>query len=245
MARLKPGACFGVSKGKDMFLILILGTLAISFWASSKVRSSYRHYSQYRSSSGLTGAQTAAAILQRAGIHDVEIRAQPGELTDHYDPMHKRLVLSEGNFHGNSLAAVGVAAHEAGHALQHASAYAPLHLRWTAVGITNVASQVVTWLPWIGVFTVGLPGIAAMWIMAIGWGVIMGFNLITLPVEFDASARAKALLSDMRIVSTGAEAEGVGKMLGAAAWTYVAAFLTSLGFFLWRLLPLLVGRRDD
>ena len=228
-----------------MFLILILGTLAISFWASSKVKSNYHHYSRYAVSSGLTGAQTAALILQRAGIHDVQIGLQPGELTDHYDPVNKRLMLSEGNYHGHSIAAVAVAAHEAGHALQHASAYAPLHLRHLSVGVTHIASQIVMWLPLIGMFTLHLPGMVAMWIIAIGWGVIMGFNLITLPVEFDASERAKKLLTEMGVVSVGAEAEGVSKMLGAAAWTYVAAFLTSLGFFLWHLLPLVLGRHDD
>ncbi|MBG86672.1 MAG: peptidase [Verrucomicrobiales bacterium] len=227
-----------------MFLLILIGTMAISFWASSKVKSSYAKYSRYANSSGMTGAQAAAAILQNAGIRDVQIAAQRGELTDHYDPMRKRLLLSENNFYGRSLAAVGIAAHEAGHALQHASAYAPLHLRMASVGITNVASQLVTWLPMLFMFTGFLNLVGALWIIAIGWGIIMAFNLVTLPVEFDASARAKKLLLNLGIVSVGAEEEGVSKMLGAAALTYVAAFLTSLAYFLCYLLPLLGGRRD-
>jgi uncharacterized protein len=228
-----------------MFLILILGTFAISFWASSRVKSNYRRYAQVGAASGVTGAQAAAEIMRRVGINDVEIVAQPGELTDHYDPRHKRLVLSEQNFHGRSLAAVGIAAHEAGHAIQHAKAYAPLNLRMASVGITGIASQAVLWLPLIGMVLFGMPYLAAMWIMAAGWGMIMLFNLITLPVEFDASDRARKMLLSTGIVREGEEANGVSKMLNAAALTYVAAFLTSLAYFLWYFLPLLVGRRND
>ena len=230
---------------ETMFLLIILGTFAISFWASSKVKSNYHRYSQMLASSGMTGAQAAALILQRAGIYDVEVRSQRGELTDHYDPSRKHLVLSDANFHGRSVAALGIAAHEAGHAIQHARAYAPLHMRSAAVGITNVASSMVFWLPMIGLFTGMLPIVGAFWILAIGWGVIMGFNLITLPVEFDASARAKQVLIETGLITVGAESEGVNRMLNAAAFTYVAAFLTSLAYFLHYLLPLLSANSDD
>ena len=227
-----------------MFLLIIIGTFAISFWASSRVKSNYRRYSQMLASSGMTGAQAAATILGRAGIRDVEITAQEGTLTDHYNPSHKRLVLSHENFHGRSVAALGIAAHEAGHAIQHGQAYAPLHLRSAAVGITNIASSIVTWLPMIGLLTGHIPFQSFFLILALGWGVIMGFNLITLPVEFDASARAKKLLVETGLISVGPETDAVNRMLNAAAFTYVAAFLTSLAYFLWHILPFLTGNDD-
>ncbi len=225
-------------------ILLFVGTMGLSLWAAARVKSVYRRYSQVPASSRATGAQVAAAILQRAGIHDVEIVAQEGMLGDHYDPMHKRLVLSVENYQGSSLAALGVAAHECGHAIQHQQAYAPLHWRMAAVGATNFASQIVMWLPLLGMFTGILSGYTGMWIMAAGWGVIMMFNLITLPVEFDASTRAKRVLAEMGFIGTDEEMAGVRKTLDAAAWTYVAAFITTLAYFLYYLLPLLLGGRS-
>jgi Zn-dependent membrane protease YugP len=225
-------------------IILFAGTMLLSLWAAARVKSVYHRFSQIPASSRATGAQVAAAILQRAGIRDVEIVAQEGLLGDHYDPMHKRLVLSHENYQGNSLAALGVAAHECGHALQHQQAYAPLHWRMAAVGATNFASQVVMWLPLIGMFTGFLSGYTGLMLMAIGWGIIMLFNLITLPVEFDASARAKRSLAEMGFIGTDEEMAGVRKTLDAAAWTYVAAFITSLAYMLYYLLPLLMGGRS-
>jgi hypothetical protein len=220
--------------------------MAISLWASARVKSVYNRYSQVPAASGATGAQVAAAILQRAGIDDVEIIPHDEFLGDHYDPMRKRLVLSEQNYHGNSLAALGVAAHECGHAIQHKIAYAPLQWRMASVGVTNFASQIVMWLPLIGMFTGMVSHYTGMWIMAIGWGVIMLFNLVTLPVEFDASNRAKQILAGMGYIGSEEEMRGVRKTLDAAGWTYVAAFVTSLAYFLWHLLPLILGgRRDD
>jgi Zn-dependent membrane protease YugP len=225
-------------------IILFVGTLAISLWAAARVKSVYNHYSQIPAASGATGAEVAAAILQRAGIDDVEIVSHDAFLGDHYDPMHKRLVLSEQNYHGNALAALGVAAHECGHAIQHKIAYAPLNWRMASVGVTNFASQIVTFLPILGFFTsISFQSIGL--VMAIAWGVIMLFNLITLPVEFDASNRAKQILAGMGYIGTEEEMRGVRKTLDAAGWTYVAAFITSLAYFLWHLLPLLLGRRDD
>jgi Zn-dependent membrane protease YugP len=228
-------------------IILFVGTLLLSLWASARVKSVYHRYSQIPASSRATGAQVAAAILQRAGIRDVEIVAQEGMLGDHYDPMHKRLVLSEENYQGNSLAALGVAAHECGHALQHQQAYAPLHWRMASVGVTTFASQIVMFLQFLGFFTSGFHSISYStigWVMAISWGVIMLFNLITLPVEFDASARAKRALGEMGFIGTDEEMAGVRKTLDAAAWTYVAAFVTTLAYFLYHLLPLLLGGRS-
>jgi Zn-dependent membrane protease YugP len=227
-----------------IFIILVGGTMLISLWAAARVKSTYRRYSQIPASSRATGAQVAAAILQRAGIRDVEIVAQEGMLSDHYDPTHKRLVLSHENYQGSSLAALGVAAHECGHALQHQQAYAPLHWRMAAVGITNFGNQIVTWLPLIGMFTGILSQYTGILLMAVGWGIIMLFNLVTLPVEFDASTRAKRILGEMGFIGTDEEMAGVRKTLDAAAWTYVAAFITSLAFFLYYLLPLLMGGRS-
>jgi Zn-dependent membrane protease YugP len=227
-----------------MIWIIFFGTLAISLLASGRVKANYLRFSQVPTSRGLTGAQAAQAIMQCAGIHDVEVMAQDGFLGDHYDPMHKRLVLSTDNYFGASVAAVGVAAHETGHAIQHARGYLPLQWRMAAVGLTTYASQVVMWLPLLGMFTHILSLYTGLMAMAICWGIIMAFNLVTLPVELDASHRAKVLLLDMGLIAPGSEAHGVDKVLNAAAWTYVAAFLTSLAYFLWYLLPLLAGRRN-
>jgi len=228
-----------------MMWILFLGTLIVSALAAARVQANYARFSRVAAGSGLSGAEAAAEILGAAGIHDVEVIAGEGLLGDHYDPMHKRLVLSEANYFGRSVAALGVAAHEAGHAIQHARAYAPLQLRMTAIGLTSFASQVVMWLPFVGLVTGILSTYTGLAIMAVGWGIIMAFNLITLPVEFDASRRAKQVLRGMGIISPGAEAEAVSRVLNAAAWTYVAAFLTSLVYFLWYLAPLLGGTRRD
>jgi Zn-dependent membrane protease YugP len=227
-------------------ILLFLGTMLISLWATWRVKHVYSRWSRVPASSGVCGAEVAAAILDRAGIRDVEIVAHDEMLGDHYDPMNKRLVLSQQNYHGHSVAALGVAAHECGHAIQHATAYAPLHLRMGAVNATNFASQIVLWLPLIGMTTGMMTTRTALWIMAGAWGVIMIFNLITLPVEFDASARAKLVLRDLGFIGTPEEIAGVKQTLDAAGWTYVAAFITSLAYFLWHLLPLLTGgRRQD
>lgn len=226
------------------FWIIAIATMALSLWAAARVKSVYRRYSELPVRSGLTGAAAADRILRAAGIRDVEIVPHDEMLGDHYDPLHKRLVLSKDNYYGSSPAALGVAAHEAGHALQHAQAYAPLQWRMAAVGATTFASQIVMWLPVLGIFTGLIAPLTSAAIMAAAWGVIMLFNLVTLPVEFDASRRAKAVLLKMGMVNSHEEREGVGKVLNAAALTYVAAFITSLAYLLWHLLPLLAGGRS-
>jgi len=226
-------------------ILLFVSTLLLSLWAASRVKSVYRKYSEVPAASGESGAQVAAQILDRAGIHDVEIVPHDEFLGDHYDPSNKRLVLSMANYHGTSCAALGVAAHECGHAIQHQKAYAPLQWRMAAVGVTTYANQVVTWLPLLGMVTGILQPMTGALIMACAWGVIMIFNLITLPVEFDASNRAKAVLGDMGHVATPEQMGAVRKVLDAAAWTYVAAFITSLAYLIWHLLPFLIGRRDE
>jgi len=228
----------------SLYLLLFLGTLAISLFAQFRVKSLYRRYSQISSSSHATGAEVAQAILRRAGIGDVEIVSADGLLGDHYDPSSKRLVLSTENYQSDSLAAIGVAAHECGHALQHQQAYGPLHLRMAAVGAVNFANQIIMFLPLLFMFTHFISIYTGFTLMAVGWGVIMLFNLVTLPVEFDASNRAKQVLAEMGFTRSEEEAAGVRKVLDAAGWTYVAAFITSLAYMLYYLLPLLTGGRS-
>ena len=226
-------------------LLLFVGTMAISAWATLRVKAAYGRYSQVPAMAGYSGAEAAEQILHAAGVYDVQIVEHEQLLGDHYDPLHKRLVLSRENFEGRSVAALGIAAHECGHAIQHKAAYAPLQWRMAAVGLTSFASQLVMWLPLVGMFTGLLSSRTGLLIMALGWGIIMLFNLITLPVEFDASRRAKQLLPAMGFIQPGEELRAVRKVLNAAAWTYVAAFLTSLAYFLWHLLPLLLGNRHS
>ena len=225
-------------------ILLFVGTMVLSLWATMRVRQVYGEFSQLPASSGLTGAETAATILRQEGISNVEIVEHDEALGDHYDPARKRLVLSWDNFHGTSAAALGVAAHECGHAIQHKQAYAPLQWRMASVGLTTFASQIVLWLPLLGMFTGFINTGVALTLVASAWGILMLFNLITLPVEFDASARARLVLKQTGLIRTVEEETAVAKVLRAAAWTYVAAFITSLGYFLLHLLPLVVGRRE-
>lgn len=224
---------------------LFIATMAVALLAHWHVKRVYRRYSKVPASAGFTGAEVARAILRGAGIADVSIHEHEELLGDHYDPIHKRLVLSSENYHGTSVAAIGVAAHECGHALQHRQAYAPLHLRMAAVGVTNFASQIALWLPLLGIFTGLLSIYTGLLILALAWGTIMAFNLVTLPVEFDASRRANLVLDQLGFVQSAEERTGVRRVLSAAGLTYVAAFVTSLAYFLWYLLPLLAGRDRD
>jgi Zn-dependent membrane protease YugP len=226
-----------------MIWIVFIATLGISFWASSRVRSQFRRYNTVATWSGLTGAQAARRILNEEGLQDVDITLSPGELSDHYDPSTRTLALSEAVFHGNSLSAVGVAAHEAGHAIQHAQAYQPLMWRMLAVRTTSTAS----WVLMIAPLVLGLLGklILGLTIAVICLAILMAFNLVTLPVEFDASRRAKTALVNSRIIAPGPEADGVSAVLNAAGLTYVASFLSSLAWFLLRLVELLGLTSND
>jgi len=224
------------------FLLLLGGTMAISLIAGARVKSMFRRWSGVSASSGLTGAQAASQILRQAGIYDVEVVPHEGILSDHYDPVNKRLALSEAVYGSRSVAALGVAAHEAGHALQHAQAYAPLGWRMSAVKVTTFASGAMMFLPiafsLLGLFKLG------MIFMCVGMGIIMLFNLVTLPVEFDASKRAKVLLTRSGIIRSGEEERGVNEVLNAAGLTYVAAFVSSLAYLFYYLMPLLSGREE-
>ena len=226
-------------------LLVFLFTLAIGLLAQWHVKRTYARHSRTSVLSGYTGAEAAHEILRQAGITNVGIVEHEELLGDHYDPRRKRLVLSSANYHGKSAAALGVAAHECGHAIQHQQAYAPLQWRMAAVGVTGFASQLVLWIPLLGAFTGLLAPRTSLLIMAVAWGVMMAFNLITLPVEFDASRRAKLVLNQLGFIQPGAERVAVSQVLNAAGWTYVAAFISSLIYFLWHLLPLLTGRQRN
>jgi Zn-dependent membrane protease YugP len=222
--------------------IIMLATLALSGLASLLVRNAYARYSQLGASSGMTGAEAAERILRSAGLSHVPVLSQPGTLSDHYDPVNRQLVLSEENYYGTSVAAIGVAAHEAGHALQHQALYAPLQWRMAAVGITTAAGTII---PIVGMVVMFVAPKLALIVLSIAFGVVMLFQLVTLPVEFDATARAKRAVADMGLVAPGEETDGMNKVLSAAALTYVAAFVAALAQFLYYALHLLGGRREE
>jgi uncharacterized protein len=207
-----------------LYIAFMVPALLVGLWAQFKLSSTYNRYIRIGTSSGVTGAQAAREILDHAGLHNVPVEQTPGHLTDHYDPRRRALVLSSENYQGHSLAAVGVAAHEAGHALQHQAAYAPLNIRMAMVPLTQIASYA-----WMGILMLGLiMGMTKLVWVAIGiFSIIAMFQLITLPVEFDASRRAKEKLLQLGIVHSG-ESEGVSKVLGAAALTYVAAMISAV-----------------
>jgi uncharacterized protein len=226
-----------------LFYLIAFGGLGLSLLAMWRVKAAYAKYSGVPNSTGLTGAQVAATILQRSGIYDVQIVPGNQPLGDHYDPLNKTLVLSPDNYSGNSVAAAGIAAHECGHALQHQAAYAPLTWRMASVRLVGFANMTVYILPILGLFLHQLS--LALTVMCAAWGIIMLFNLVTLPVEFDASARAKRLLPQLGLIRSQDEGEAVNRVLDAAALTYVAAFVTSLGYFLYYLLIVMGGNRRN
>jgi len=209
---------------KYMVFVMLPGLL-LGLWAQFRLHSTFGKYSQVPVESGLTGAQAAREILDRNGLTNVPVEEVEGKLSDHYDPTKRALFLSSENFRGNSIAAVGVAAHEAGHALQHQAAYAMLELRMALVPITQFASAAYTIILLAGFF-LGMMKIALPIIIVI-FSVITLFQLITLPVEYDASARAKEQLFRLGLVRE-PEREGVAKVLSAAALTYVAALVSSM-----------------
>lgn len=208
----------------DQYWWFFIPGLLLGLYAQFKLTSTYNHYIQVPNESGLSGAEAAREILDNAGLSGVPVAEVPGRLSDHYDPTKRALFLSSENFHGRSIAAVGVAAHEAGHALQHKAAYAPLQLRMTLVPVTNFASQAVFWILMLGMF---MHLTKLIWPAIIAFSVITLFQLITLPVEFDASRRAKEQLMQLGLVA-GQEARAVSKVLSAAALTYVAALVAAL-----------------
>jgi Zn-dependent membrane protease YugP len=221
-----------------VYVGLILIPYALGLWAQIKVTTQYGRWSRVRSRGQITGAEAAAAIMRRAGVDGVSIVSVRGSLNDHYDPLNRRLALSETNYNGTSLAALGVAAHEAGHALQHKEGYVPLRWRSALIPITNFASQLLP-LVLFGGFFMNLFGLIrwAVWIYLI----LAVFQLVTLPVEFDASRRARKELVGLGIIDADEE-RGVGETLDAAAWTYVAAFVATLGNLIYYFL---LSRRNE
>jgi Zn-dependent membrane protease YugP len=216
---------------ENWFLYLIIPAI-LSIWAQARVTGAFRRYSQVRATSGLTGAQAAREIMDAAQIHDVDIVQINGVLGDHYDPTQKRLCLSNETYNSPSVAALGIAAHETGHAIQHARAYAPLQWRMTIVPVTQFASQLLPFV-FIGGLWFHIFGLLKLGVLV--YAVLMVFQLITLPVEYDASRRAKIILGQLGIIQPGAEAAGVNAVLDAAALTYLAAFIAALGNLLWLL----------
>ncbi|MFO1460650.1 MAG: zinc metallopeptidase [Verrucomicrobiota bacterium] len=210
--------------------ILILPGLLMALWARWKLSSTYSTYSQIGTDSGITGAQAAREILDRNGLRDVEIFPVPGELSDHYDPSKRAVFLSEGVYQSPSLAAVGVAAHEVGHAIQHQQGYGPLGLRMAMVPVTGIASNAAMFLIFGGLFLGNILGPLSSTLLWIGVGcyaLMALFQIITLPVEYDASERAKSELTRLGLISS-RELPGVRQVLSAAALTYVAAMLTAV-----------------
>jgi uncharacterized protein len=211
------------------YIVLMVVGMIISGAAAFWVRSSYKKYSKQPSASGLTGAQTARMILDRSNLSNVQVEPVAGQLTDHYDPRTKTVRLSEGNFGQNSIAAVSVAAHEVGHAIQDATGYVPMKLRSGLFPIVNFAGQL--WFPlFFLAFIMGVgtaTGQLFIQLAAIAFLGILAFHVVTLPVEINASTRAYGLLTRYGILSH-SEAGGTKRVLTAAACTYIAAALTAL-----------------
>jgi Zn-dependent membrane protease YugP len=208
-----------------LYLLFALPGLLIGIWAQIKLTSAYGKYSQVVVESGMTGAEAAREILDQSGLTNVPVEEIPGRLSDHYDPAKRALFLSSDNFHGRTVAAVGVAAHESGHALQHQAAYGLFNVRMALVPVTQFASMAYMGIFFLGLF-LGLMKVVLPIIIAI-FAVMTLFQLVTLPVEYDASRRAKEQLFRLGLVHE-QERAGVSKVLDAAALTYVAALVSSM-----------------
>jgi uncharacterized protein len=220
-----------------LYLLFSLPALLLGFWAQAKIRSAFSKYSQVQTATGLTGAEVARLMLDRNGLRNVQIEQVAGTLSDHYDPSSKTLRLSQGVYSSPSVAAAGVAAHETGHAIQDATNYGPLKIRSLMVPTVKIGS-------WVGpiVFMVGLAlsSINVAWIGIILFSATALFSLVTLPVEINASTRAKDWLANSGVIYS-TEVEGVHKVLDAAALTYVAGALQSVSTILYYVF-LLLGR---
>ena len=227
------------------YIILLAPALIFSMWASSRVNSSYRKYSQQFSRRGISAAQAARAVLNANGLSNVAIEPVSGQLTDHYDPSAKIVRLSEGVYGSTSSAAIGIACHEVGHAIQHAQGYGPLKLRNAIVPVTNFGAKLSTPLIILGLVLSSLSYnfISISYIGILCFALCTFFQLITLPVEFNASRRAMEAISNQGLLYED-EMTGTKKVLTAAALTYVAALAVSMMQLL-RFVLLVAGRRDD
>lgn len=222
------------------YLLLVLPAVILSIIAQIRVKSTYSKYSQVSNGSGMTGAQVAREILDKGGLYDVRIDMIAGNLTDNYNPKTNVVSLSQEVYNGTSVAAIGIAAHECGHALQHANDYAPVKLRSAMVPVVNFANSLSMIVIIIGI-AMAIEALAMLGVIFMAAATV--FYLVTLPVEFNASNRAKRLLADLKIAK-GDDIKGVKKVLSAAAMTYVTAFLTSLMSLL-RVFLIVRGNRRD
>ena len=222
-----------------LYLLFALPGLLLGLWAKSRVTSNFNKYSKVRTARNVTGAEVARQLLDAQGLYDVAIEETQGTLSDHYDPRGKVLRLSPAVYRTPSIAAAGVAAHEMGHALQDAGGYFPLHIRSTLVPAAQFGSSLAPWL-FIGGLLLNFTTLA--WVGVIMFAAAVLFTLITLPVEFDASKRAKQLLVSNGVL-IGDEIKGVDKVLDAAALTYVAAAVSAIGTLLYYVLLLTGGGR--
>ncbi|AYF54756.1 peptidase [Clostridium novyi] len=208
----------------DKTMVILIPALIISAWAQLKVSSTFNKFSNVRSINGYTGAQVARMLLDAEGLYDIPVQEISGKLTDHYDPRNRVMCLSTDVYHGTSVASIGVAAHETGHAIQHKKHYAPLEMRNSIVPVVNFSSS-ASWI----IFMIGL-FIKSSGLIQIGiilFSAVVIFQLITLPVEFNASNRALKILENRNILY-GDEIRGARSVLSAAAMTYVAAALTAI-----------------
>ena len=224
--------------GLDSTIIYLIPALIISIYAQSKVSSTFNKYSRIKSEKGYSGAQIARFLLDNAGLYDIPVERVPGKLSDHYDPVNKVLRLSEDVYDNTSVASIGVAAHEVGHAIQHKESYKPLLLRGSIVPVVNISSS-FSWILFIAGFILGFKPLITIGIILFSAVVI--FQIITLPVEYNASSRALKILKSNNVLYND-EIKGAEKVLDAAAMTYVAATLTAISQLI-RLIAL--SNRED
>ncbi|MDH5717249.1 MAG: zinc metallopeptidase [Spirochaetia bacterium] len=227
-----------------LYLMLMAPAMILSAWASLKVKSSFNKYSKYRTQNNMTGADAARAVLDAAGISNVRIERVSGFLSDHYDPSKKVLRLSPDVYDSPSVSAVGVGAHEAGHAIQDKVNYPMLTFRTMLVPTASFGSN-MSWIILMAGFFLNMTSL--IWAGIILFSAVVLFQLITLPVEFDASARAKKVLWESGVITTSGERDGVAKVLNAAAMTYVAAAISAILTLIYFLIRagLLGGSRDE
>ncbi len=218
-----------------IFIVLLVGTMLVQGY----LRNTYGRWQRVPAASGLTGAETARTILDANGLTDVRVVEVPGQLTDHYDPRKKVVSLSTANFRGTSVASHAVAAHEVGHAIQHASGYAPLQVRTALVPVATLGANFAPWLLILGA-VIGFFGLVQLGVLLFGAAVL--FQIVTLPVEFNASSRAAQQLGTLGI-ATQNEVGGTRQVLNAAALTYVAAAAGSIMYLLYYL-SIFMGNRD-
>ncbi|MBK6941299.1 MAG: zinc metallopeptidase [Planctomycetes bacterium] len=232
--------------GGGPWLLLVLPAMLLGLWATWRVKATFQRYAQVGSRRGLSGADVARLLLRGGGLADVKVERVSGFLSDHYDPTSKTLRLSEATHDSHSVAAIGVAAHEAGHAFQHAEGYSALAFRSAIVPLVSIGSHLLMPLILLAVFSGGFQpgGNLFSWGAVAVLAAVSFFSLVTLPVEFDASKRALAVLGRTGILAED-ELAGARSVLGAAAWTYVASAIMAIAQLLYYLLPLLGGGRRE